>query len=449
MTNRQTPHQVLKSIWGFDQFRASQDAIVQALCNQNDALIVMPTGGGKSICFQVPGLVLPGLTIVISPLVALMENQVQAIVSKGVPAALLHSQLNRSERQKITYAIETQRLKLLYLSPETLLSQGVMAQLLNPELKISSLILDEAHCLVQWGDTFRPIYQQLGTVRDRLLAVRPNGTKINVAAFTATANPVEQMTIIQVLNLNNSIQFIELPYRSNLILKKQRVWTPHDRRQKLLKFIQSQNQTSGIVYVRTRNHSEELAQWLRSQTIQTASYHAGLVTSKKRDIEKDWMENRLTCVVATSAFGMGVDKPDVRWVVQYQPPLWLSEYVQEIGRAGRDGVQATGLTLVSERSGLLDPLDSTTWKRSIQTMHQKMKTRWSTTDRRSSAGIAHLELLKSIPKRSEVEQYINHRGCRWNYIQNFFGNLNLIKPCGHCDRCEINISKMRSPHIKQ
>ncbi|MCX5964718.1 MAG: ATP-dependent DNA helicase [Cyanobacteria bacterium] len=435
MTDRKTPHQVLKSIWGFDEFRGSQGSIIQALCDQNDALIVMPTGGGKSICFQVPGLVLPGLTIVISPLVALMENQVNALVSKGVPAALLHSQLDRSQRKKIAYAIETQRLKLLYLSPETLLSQGVMEKLLNPELTISSLILDEAHCLVQWGDTFRPVYQQLGTVRDRLLAARPKGTTINIAAFTATANPVEQATIIRSLNLNNPIQFVEVPYRSNLVLKKQRVWTPRDRRQKLVKFIQSQNQTSGIVYVRTRNDSEELAKWLRSHTIRAASYHAGLVTSKKRDIEKDWMENRVSCVVATSAFGMGVDKPDVRWVVQYQPPLWLSEYVQEIGRAGRDGARAIGLTLVSERSGFLDPLDSTTWKHSIQSMHQKLKTRWSTTDRRSSADTAHLELLKSIPKRSEVEQYINHRGCRWNYIQNFFGNLNLIKPCGHCDRC--------------
>ena len=436
MNDRKIPHQVLKSIWGFDDFRGSQGPIIQALCDQNDALIVMPTGGGKSICFQVPGLVLPGLTIVISPLVALMENQVNALVSKGVPAALLHSQLDRSQRKKIAYAIETQRLRLLYLSPETLLSQGVMARLLNPELKISSLILDEAHCLVQWGDTFRPVYQQLGTVRDQLLAARPTGTKINIAAFTATANPLEQATIIRSLNLNNPIQFVEVPYRSNLVLKKQRVWTPRDRRQKLLKFIQSQNQTSGIVYVRTRNDSEELAKWLRSQTIRAASYHAGLITSKKRDIEKDWMENRVSCVVATSAFGMGVDKPDVRWVVQYQPPLWLSEYVQEIGRAGRDGAQAIGLTLVSERSGLLDPLDSTTWKHSIQSMHQKLKTRWSTTDRRSSSDTAHLELLKSIPKRSEVERYINHRGCRWNYIQNFFSNLNLIKPCGHCDRCQ-------------
>lgn len=435
MIDRKTPHQVLKSIWGFDEFRGSQGSIIQGLCDQNDALIVMPTGGGKSICFQVPGLVLPGLTIVISPLVALMENQVNALVSKGVPAALLHSQLDRSQRKKIAYSIEIQRLKLLYLSPETLLSQGVMEKLLNPELTISSLILDEAHCLVQWGDTFRPVYQQLGTVRDRLLAARPKGTNINIAAFTATANPVEQATIIRSLNLNNPIQFVEVPYRSNLVLKKQRVWTPRDRRQKLLKFIQSQNQTSGIVYVRTRNDSEELAKWLRSHTIRAASYHAGLVTSKKRDIEKDWMENRVSCVVATSAFGMGVDKPDVRWVVQYQPPLWLSEYVQEIGRAGRDGAQAIGLTLVSERSGFLDPLDSTTWKHSIQSMHQKLKTRWSTTDRRSSADTAHLELLKSIPKRSEVEQYINHRGCRWNYIQNFFGNLNLVKPCGHCDRC--------------
>ncbi len=434
-TSRPTPQQILKSVWGFDEFRGEQGAIVQALCAQNDALIVMPTGGGKSICFQVPALVTPGLTIVISPLVALMENQVQALASRQVSAALLHSQLDRSQRRKIFHQLETQTLKLLYLSPETLLSEALMGRLIKPELTISNLVLDEAHCLVQWGDAFRPEYQQLGTVRDRLLATRPVGTRIGMAAFTATANPVEQSTIVQSLNLKNPVQFVEVPYRSNLVLTKQRVWTPRDRRQKLLKFIHAQLKTqlktgiktSGIVYVRTRKDSQEIAQWLRSNGILAEAYHAGLITSKKRQIEQDWMRDEITCVIATSAFGMGVDKPNVRWVVQYQPPLWLSEYVQEIGRAGRDGKRAVGLTLVSERSGWLDPLDQATWKHSIERLHEQVKTR-------SSA-----ELLKMIPPRSEVEQYLNHRDCRWNYIQQFFGNQERMQPCGHCDRCDTKV----------
>jgi ATP-dependent DNA helicase RecQ len=432
---RPTPNQILKSIWGFDEFRGEQGPIVEALCAQKDSLIVMPTGGGKSICFQVPALVTSGLTIVISPLVALMENQVQALIARKVSAALLHSQLDRSERRRIFHQLETQSLKLLYLSPETLLSEALMTRLIKPELTISNLVLDEAHCLVQWGDAFRPEYQQLGKVRDRLLETRPAGTRIGMAAFTATANPMEQSSIVQSLNLKNPVQFVEVPYRSNLVLTKQRIWTPRDRRQKLLKFIQTQLKTqlktgvktSGIVYVRTRQDSQEIAQWLRSNGVLAQAYHAGLITSKKRQVEQDWMQDHITCVVATSAFGMGVDKPNVRWVVQYQPPLWLSEYVQEIGRAGRDGKRAVGLTLVSERSGWLDPLDQATWKHSIQRLHEQVKLKSGT------------ELLKMIPKRSEVEQYLNHRGCRWNYIQQFFGSQELMQACGHCDRCDAKL----------
>ncbi len=430
-----TPQQILKSIWGFDEFRGEQGPIVEALCAQKDALIVMPTGGGKSICFQVPGLALPGLTIVISPLVALMENQVQALVKYNVSAALLHSQLDRSVRRQIFHQLETQTLKLLYLSPETLLSQALMERLTKPELQISNLVLDEAHCLVQWGDAFRPEYQQLGMVRDRLLATRPAGTRIGMAAFTATANPMEQRTIVQSLRLKDPVQFVEVPYRSNLVLTKQRIWTPRDRRQKLITFIQSQLKTqlktgiktSGIVYVRTRKDSQEIAQWLRSNGVLAEAYHAGLITSKKRQVEQHWMRDDLTCVVATSAFGMGVDKPNVRWVIQYQPPLWLSEYIQEIGRAGRDGKRAVGLTLVSERSGWLDPLDKASWKHSIERLHEQVKIK------------SNLELLKVIPKRSEVEQYLNHRGCRWNYIQQFFGSRELMQACGHCDRCDAKL----------
>ena len=427
--SRHTPHQILKSVWGYDQFRGNQGEVVQALCEQRDAIVVMPTGGGKSICFQVPGLVLPGLTLVISPLIALMENQVQALKAKRVPAELLHSQLDRSKQKQILHALDVGALKLLYLSPETLLSDAVMSRLLEPELRISSLILDEAHCLVQWGDAFRPAYLELGTVRDRLLAAKIHKTPINIAAFTATANPIEQATIESALKLQNPAHFVEVPYRSNLYLQVQRVWTPHDRRSKLLTFIRSQVKASGaiasgIVYVRTRKDSEEIAEWLRSHNILAGAYHAGLLTREKRQIEADWMDDKVACVVATSAFGMGVDKPDVRWVVQVQPPFWLSEYVQEIGRAGRDGQRAIGLTLVSESTGWIDAVDSQSWNHTLQQLKTQLGTR------------SGADLVKAIPKKPEVQQYLNHKGCRWNYIQSFFG-ITTVNPagCGHCDWC--------------
>lgn len=427
--SRHTPQQILKSVWGYDQFRGNQGEVVQALCEQRDAIVVMPTGGGKSICFQVPGLVLPGLTLVISPLISLMENQVQALKAKRVPAELLHSQLDRSKQKQILHALDVGALKLLYLSPETLLSDAVMSRLLEPELRISSLILDEAHCLVQWGDAFRPAYLELGTVRNRLVAAKIHKMPINIAAFTATANPLEQATIESTLKLQNPAHFVEVPYRSNLHLQVQRVWTPHDRRSKLLKFIQSQVKASGaiasgIVYVRTRKDSEEIADWLRSHNILAGAYHAGLISREKRQIETDWMSNKVTCVVATSAFGMGVDKPDVRWVVQVQPPFWMSDYVQEIGRAGRDGQHATGLTLVSESTGWIDGVDSQSWNHTLQQLKTQLGTR------------SDADLVKAIPKKPEVQQYLNHKGCRWNYIQSFFGTT-TVNPagCGHCDWC--------------
>jgi ATP-dependent DNA helicase RecQ len=283
---------------------------------------------------------------------------------------------------------------------------------------------------VQWGDSFRPVYLELGAVRDRLLAAKTHKTPINIAAFTATANPIEQAIIERTLGLQTPEHFVEVPYRSNLYVSQQRVWTPADRRGKLIQFIRSQGKTSGIVpsgivYVRTRQDSEDLAAWLRSQKISAGAYHAGLLTREKRQIEADWMSAQLSCVVATSAFGMGVDKPDVRWVVQYQPPFWLSEYVQEIGRAGRDGKQAVGLTLVSEPTGWIDVIDRDTWKNTLRQLQTQLGTR------------SQPDLVKAIPKQSEVQQYLNHRGCRWNYIQKFFGAQDLTQTgCGHCDRCD-------------
>ena len=207
-----------KRIWGYDDFRPPQGEIIKSLLDHKDALIVMPTGGGKSICFQLPALLKTGLTLVISPLVALMENQVQELQDLHLPAALIHSQLMPQQRRKTLHLVEQNQLRLLYLSPETLLSSPVWSVISQPHVKINGLILDEAHCLVQWGDTFRPAYRRLGAIRSTLLNLKPTDQKIAIAAFTATADPDAQNTIKQVLQLENPQQFLLSPYRSNLEL---------------------------------------------------------------------------------------------------------------------------------------------------------------------------------------------------------------------------------------
>src|SRR4028118_1544188 len=346
-----------QKIWGYDDFRPPQGEIVSSLLAGKDTIIIMPTGGGKSICFQLPALLQTGLTLVVSPLVALMENQVQELKERKLPAALLHSEVPSYQRKQTLQTLERQQLRLLYLSPETLLSPPVWERICQPQLKINGLILDEAHCLVQWGDTFRPAYRRLGAVRPALLKFKPAGTKISIAAFTATADPSAQQTIRNVLQLQQPQIFLISPYRQNLNLKVQMVWTPRGRRQQLLTFIQARPKQTGLVYVRSRRDSEELVQWLGSLGYTTAAYHAGLSPEERRKIEANWLQGKTLFVICTCAFGMGINKPDVRWIVHFQSPQLLSEYIQEVGRGGRDGKPADALTLVSEPTGWLYPDD--------------------------------------------------------------------------------------------
>jgi ATP-dependent DNA helicase RecQ len=348
--------QAFQDIWGYSGFRPPQDAIIRALLEHRDVLVVLPTGGGKSICFQLPALLQRGLTLVVSPLVALMENQVQELQAKALPAATLHSQLLPPQRHKILRALEQQQLRLLYVSPETLLSAPVWERLCKPDLKLNGLILDEAHCLVQWGETFRPAYRRLGTVRSALLACRPQGGTIPIAAFTATADPEAQRVLKEVLQLQ-SPQVVRLtPHRPNLNLSVKSVVSIGQRKGALYRYLQTHLNQAGLVYVRTRKDSEALAAQLASQ-YRVAPYHAGLSSRDRRRIEADWMDDHLQFVVCTSAFGMGISKSNTRWVVHYQAPCTITEYVQEVGRAGRDGNRAEALTLVSEPTGWLEPGD--------------------------------------------------------------------------------------------
>jgi ATP-dependent DNA helicase RecQ len=354
-----TWNQVLRAfqkIWGYADFRPPQGEIVKALLDRQDLLVVLPTGAGKSVCFQLPALMQSGLTLVVSPLLALIENQVQELRQKNLPAAALHSEMSRQQRQQILQTLDQGQIRLLYLSPETLLSPPVWERLQNPDLEINGLILDEAHCLVQWGDSFRPAYQRLGAVRQALAAVRPD-RPIPLAAFTATADPQAQQVLRRVLQLQSPRCIQVNPHRSNLYLGIKRVISPGHRQFLLDRYLRHHSHQSGLIYVRTRRDSETLAARLVAQHYRTAPYHGGLGGRDRRHIEGNWMDNQLQFVVCTSAFGLGINKPSTRWVFHYQAPSTLTEYIQEVGRAGRDGKRAEALTLVSEPTGWIDPSD--------------------------------------------------------------------------------------------
>ncbi|MGB7087765.1 MAG: RecQ family ATP-dependent DNA helicase, partial [Phormidesmis sp.] len=463
-----------QKVWGYDDFRAPQGEIAEALLLGRDIITVMPTGGGKSICFQLPALLKTGVTLVVSPLVALMENQVQELREKRLPAAALHSELDKKQHWRSLQALRQNQLRLLYLSPETLLSKPVWEILCQPQVKINALVLDEAHCLTQWGDSFRPTYRRLGTVRPALLKHKPKGAKIAIAAFTATADPITQQALQTVLQLQQP-QVIRLnPYRSNLHLAVKTVWTPRGRKRAMLRFIRQYGKQSGLVYARTRRGTETLAQWLAAQGYSVRAYHGGLAAPLRRQIEAQWIEGNCQFVVCTSAFGMGINKPDCRFVVHYEVPSLLAEYVQEVGRGGRDGKPAAALSLVSEPTGLLAPEDKQRWqffeqkaqqlqKAALQLIHQiPAEGNIDAVRRQFREGDQALALLhrngqlrwldpftyrieghqqgQSAKQASAVEvmkRYLFTRRCRWQVLLNEFGFAREAQGmrCGQCDRC--------------
>ena len=468
-----------QKIWGYEDFRPPQGEIIHSLLSGKDALIIMPTGGGKSICFQLPALLQTGLTLVVSPLVALMENQVKELRDRNLAAGLIHSQLSAQERKLTIRKLQQNQLRLLYLSPETLLSKPIWELLNQPQLKINGLILDEAHCLVQWGETFRPAYQRLGAVRPALLKAKPAGSKIAIAAFTATADPLTQKTIKNVLELQKPEKFLLNPYRENLHLRVQMVCTPRGRQQQLLKFIKARKNQAGLIYVRTRKDSENLAAWFEEKDYITAPYHAGLSPEERREIEQDWLDGEIQFVVCTSAFGMGINKSNVRWVAHFQAPLLLSEYIQEVGRAGRDGKAAEALTLISEPTGWLNPEDKQRrefFEQQLRSQYQRVQELARKLPRQGeieeiskkfpdgaialsvlhSSGQLHWEdpfnyiinqSVRSVPgaqlNRRGVQQmtaYLTTRQCRWQFLLQAFGFEIEAKSmrCGHCDICQKN-----------
>jgi len=466
----------LKKYWGYDDFRYPQAEIITAILSGKDCLVVMPTGGGKSLCFQLPALLQKGLTLVISPLVALMENQVQELRQKNLPASILHSEIPKRDRTSTLNLLENQQLRLLYLSPETLLSPPIWKIISHPKLIINALILDEAHCLAQWGDSFRPAYLRLGTIRPSLIKSKPNHPPIPVASFTATADNNTQQVIRQYLQLENPEKFLLAPYRDNLQIKIKTIWTPRGRKQELINYINKNKQKSGLIYVRTRKDSQNIAQLLNELGYPNQAYHGGLEASIRRSIEKDWLEEKIKFVVCTSAYGMGINKPNLRWVFNYQAPLLLSEYIQEIGRGGRDGKLTEAITLISESTGWLNPEDKQRsqyflqkqikqYQQALRLIHQlpqqdnienlqedsllylsilhfSRQLRWldpfhyQITPKNPQGAIASLrDKQKKLVQLTQ--EYMKTKNCRWAFLLKAFGFAQGDNfRCGKCDNCQ-------------
>ncbi len=403
--------EVLAETWGYGDFRDGQAEVVGAILAGHDVLAVMPTGSGKSLCFQLPALLLPGLTLVVSPLLALMRDQVAALERLGVPAACINSELTMDERRRVDEALDRGALKLLYLSPERLSQPATQQRLAR--CGVSLLAIDEAHCVSQWGHDFRPEYRLLGGIAERL-APRSR------AAFTATADPTTQGDIANQLFATPPRLVVRGFDRPNLRLA---MAPKQGRKRQLLEFLEPRKAWSGILYCASRKKTEEYAELLRGEGFRAEAYHAGLESERRRAVEERFQREDGRVVVATVAFGMGIDKPDVRYVAHTDLPKSIESYYQEIGRAGRDGLPADTLTLwgledVALRRRQIDESDAPDEIKRVE--HRRL---------------AALVALCEAPR------------CRRQTLLAYFGEKS--EPCGNCDLCEGGVELVEATELAQ
>ena len=388
---------ILKNVFGYDEFISLQEEIIKNVLRKNNSLVIMPTGGGKSLCYQIPALIFHGLTIVVSPLISLMKDQVEQLTEVGVAAVLLNSSLSPGEYRRNVERIKQEDVKLLYLAPESLLKPNILALLSS--VQVDCLAIDEAHCISQWGHDFRPEYRQLVEVRDTFKTA-------TCIALTATATPRVKEDITNNLGFDTSNEYIATFNRPNLFLEIVSKSNPLDQ---TIKFIKKFQNESGIIYCFTRRQVDNLYEILKEKGFSAKPYHAGLSDSERSRNQELFIRDDTQIIVATIAFGMGIDKPNIRFVVHYDLPQNIESYYQEIGRAGRDGLRAHCLLLFSYA-------DTQKIKHFIKkkTIHEQR--------------IANIH-LNALLRFAETEI------CRRIPLLNYFGEDYSVEKCNMCDNC--------------